>query len=248
VVGGWAAAHLLGATEMDGLAEDGRTRLPVLLYPGQRMRSRSGIELSRLGLAAADVVDVDGVPVTSPVRTVFDLGRRAGGLRDAVVAVDQALRCLDVDKDQLQEYIDASPRGQGMPLLRRAMPLVNPRSRSRPESRLRLVWVLDARLPAPLVNPEASNGHGRLLGLPDLLDPSSGLVGEYDGAQHRELDEHTADNIREEGFERVALTVVRATSCDLPGPLLVARLRAGHRDAVRTPRGPWTAVERPLRR
>lgn len=247
-VGGWAAAHLLGATEIDGLAEDGHTRLPVLLYPTHRLRERPGIELSRSSLDAGDVVHADSVPVTSPVRTVFDLGRRAGDVREAVVALDRALRSLDVDAGDLSEYTARRPRWDGTPLLRKAMPLVNPRARSRPESRLRLIWLLDAGLPWPMVNPEVRNGHGRLLGLPDLLDPGSGLVGEYDGAQHRQLDEHTSDNIREEAFERVNLTVVRATSRDLPGSMLLTRLRDGHADAVRTPRGSWHAAERPQRR
>lgn len=121
-----------------------------------------------------------------------------------MVAVDQALRCLQVSLDDLRECAAA--------------------------------------------NPEVCDDRGRLPGLPDLLDAATKLVAEYDGAQHRQLEEHTNDNVREERFERVGLTVVRATSRDLPGTLVVARLLAGHADAARTPRGPWQAVERLLRR
>ena len=247
-VGGWGAAHQLGADEIDGFADDGVTRLPVALYPVHRLRRRPGIELCRSVLAPEDVVDGGGVPVTSPVRTAFDLGRWSRDLRDAVVALDQAARCLDISVAEVREYVEERAGWRGTPLLRRALPLVNPRARSRPESRLRLVWLLDAHLPPPQVNPEVEDGRGRLLGLPDLLDPGTGLAGEYDGAQHRELEQHTKDNIREEAFERIGLTVVRATSKDLPGRLLVTRLRAGQADACRRPRGPWTSQERPLRR
>lgn len=247
-VGGWGAAHLLGATEIDGLAPNGVTPLPVPLYPTHRLRRRRGIVLWRSELSADDVVVADGVRVTSPVRTAFDLGRRARGLRDCVVTLDQVLRCLDLPLGQLVEYTATHRRWRGVPLLRGAFPLVNPRSRSRPESRLRLVWLLDAGLPPPQVNPELSDGRGRLLGLPDLLDETTGLVGEYDGGQHRELANHTSDNVREEAFEREGLTVVRATSLDLGKHQLVRRLRAGHADAARRPRGTWVAVERPLRR
>ena len=238
---------MLGASEIDGLADDGITRLPVLLYPVHRVRPRRGIEHSRSALTTGDVVDSGGVPVTCPVRTVFDLGRRARDLRDAVVTLDQALRCLDLGVDDVREYAAARAGWRGAGLLNQALPLVNGRARSRPESRLRLVWLLDAQLPTPQVNPEVVDGRGRLLGLPDLLDPGSGLVGEYDGSQHRELDQHLSDNVREERFERIGLTVVRATSRDLPGRLLVSRLQAGHDDARRRPRGPWISVERELR-
>ena len=53
------------------------------------------------------------------------------------------------------------------------------------------------------------DGDGRLLGISDLLDPATGLLGEYDGAQHREELQHALDNAREEGFEDDGLTVYR---------------------------------------
>jgi very-short-patch-repair endonuclease len=49
----------------------------------------------------------------------------------------------------------------------------------------------------------------------DLLEPFAGLGLEYDGAQHRELGRHTADNLREEGLEANGLAIVRVTSLDL---------------------------------
>lgn len=246
-VGGWAAAHLLGGAEIDGIADDGRTRQPVTLYPMHRLRPRAGLVLRRSDLSEDDVVEVDGVRVTTPVRTAFDLGRWSSSVRDAVVNLDQVLRCLDLDLDDVITYANARPRWQGLPRLRATFPLTNPRARSRPESRLRLVWVLDAGLPEPMVNPEVRDASRALLGLPDLLDERTGLVAEYDGGQHRRLGAHTEDNAREERFERVGMTVVRATSLD-QGPPLVARLRAGHADARSRPRGAWTAREQPLRR
>jgi very-short-patch-repair endonuclease len=67
-------------------------------------------------------------------------------------------------------------------------------------------------------------------------------VAEYDGAQHRELDQHTSDNAREEGFEDHGLVVARATSLDLwrRRSQLVTRLR----DAP--PRNRAGSVARPL--
>jgi hypothetical protein len=75
-VGGWAAAHLHGATELDGWAPDGGLE-PVLLCvrPDQRCRRQGAHRVWRSRLDPADVVDLDGVPVTSVVRTCIDLAR-----------------------------------------------------------------------------------------------------------------------------------------------------------------------------
>ena len=47
---------------------------------------------------------------------------------------------------------------------------------------MRLVWVLDAGLPAPLVNQHVGDERGRLLGKADIFDPVAGVFGEYDAA------------------------------------------------------------------
>lgn len=239
-VGGWAAACLLGAGEIDGFAPDGRTPLPVPLYPTRRLRRRRGIELRLSRLGHGDIVVAGGVRVTSPLRTTYDLGRWAPSVREAVVALDQAMRCLRVGRAEVEAYAACRPGWRGAPQVREALLLVDARARSPQETRLRLVWVLDAHLPAPLSNHEVRDAHGRLLGLPDLLDPRTGLVGEYDGGQHRALAQHTRDNVREEVFEGQGLTVVRATSLDLGTRDLVRRLVDGQERARRQPRGPWT--------
>ena len=132
-----------------------------------------------------------------------------------------------------------------MPTLRRALPLVDPRAASLGESRLRLLWVLDAGLPAPAVNAAVTTIDGRLLGIADLLDPDAGLVGEYDGAVHRDLWQHTRDDAREEWLESAGLVVVRATAVDLRAEhraRTVNRLRVAHARAVARDRAAdrWT--------
>lgn len=80
---------------------------------------------------------------------------------------------------------------------------------------MRVLWMVDAGLPRPLVNAPVYLANGEFLGVPDLLDEASGLVGEYDGAGHRALQQHIEDNVREEGLESGGLVVVRAGSLDL---------------------------------
>lgn len=101
------------------------------------------------------------------------------------------------------------------------------RSRSPGESRLRLVWQLDAGLPRPLVNQEIFTRDGRLIGVADLLDPVAGLVGEYDGADHLRTSRRSRDTTREEKMRRVGLEYVDAVAPDLHRPAdLAGRIRS----------------------
>jgi hypothetical protein len=229
---GWAAAYFHGAKDLDGRTWNGEV-LPVPFVLPLRLRvRRHGIVTTRAPLTTADVVEWDDHLVTSPERTCFDLMRLAP-LEDAVVAADAMLRARVVERGTLENYI-ASHRGwQGVRTARKALALATEHAASCPESLMRVVWIADAALPAPLVNVGVRNPAGQLLGVPDLLDEASGLVGEYDGAHHRTLQNHTADNVREERLEEHNLTVVRATALDLyvRRAGLVRRLRRGYERA-----------------
>jgi hypothetical protein len=236
VVGGWAAAHLLGATDLDGKGFSGSEEeaLPLLLPKRLHLAPRKDVVHWRSPLNADDVVEVDAMRVTSPVRTAFDVGRRSRTLERAVASLDVMARQLGVSALEVSSYAGEHRRARGLPLLRRALPLVDARSRSIGESRLRVLWIVEAGLARPECNAYLIGGLGQVLGMPDLLLVEAGFVGEYDGAHHRDLHAHTLDNAREEDFESLGLVVVRATSLDL-GPrrqLTVRRLRAGHDRAV----------------
>lgn len=245
-IGGWAAAHLLGVQELDGRGRDGLRREPVLmaLTPPAQVRHRDGITLLRSRLDDGDTVEVDGITVTSAIRTAFDLAR-LGTARESVVALDAVCRALRVDPLAVAAYIEEHRRYKGVPRARWAVQLCDPRARSTGESRLRLVWMLDAGLPRPEPNPRISTLDGHLLGIADLLDVEAGLVGEYDGGGHRDLDQHTADNAREEWLEAAGLVVVRATAVDVRRSArarTVARLHAGRRRGMARDRAAdrWT--------
>ena len=90
---------------------------------------------------------------------------------------------------------------------------------------------------------------GSPVGMSDLWDPASALSGEYDGGGHREEARHAVDNVREEGFERLGITVVRLTRLDLLSASRVRtchRLRTAYADASRRPPGAWTWEPGPL--
>lgn len=241
-VGGWAAAHLLGAVSLDGLGLDGRHEQPVVLLTPTRQHPcpRPGVRVFRSCLGPDDVVDVDGIPVTSPLRTAFDMARTTTVER-GLVAVDALARAMRLDLVTLDHYVRRHPRYRGVPVARAVVELCDPRARSAGESRLRYIWLVEAGLPRPEVNPLVVNAVGAVVATTDLLDTGAGLGGEYDGSTHRELDEHTSDNAREEALEALGLVIVRATSIDVgpKRPGLVRRLQVGHQRALATTGGSW---------
>ncbi len=247
-VAGWAAAHLLGASELDGRGRSGHDSedIVIVVPRSTHLTVRAGVRYRRWALADDDLREVAGTRVTSPIRTAFDLAR-ASTVEEGLVATDIACRQLGIDPRDVEEYLRAHPRKRGVPVARAVLSLTDPRSRSSGETRLRYVWVVEAGLPRPQCNPYVLDADGVVVAMPDLLDLESGLAGEYDGSTHRGLREHTEDNAREECLEDLGVEVVRATSLDL-GPArarTVGRLLAGQRRAASATRA-WGWRPSPL--
>ncbi|HEY9350176.1 MAG TPA: DUF559 domain-containing protein [Acidothermales bacterium] len=240
---GWAAAYLLGVTDLDGVTwtRQGEVQLDVVVArTADRTRiRRPGVTTVRSELSGSDVVEVDGVRVTSPVRTAFELLRR-GPLVEAVVAVDAMLHAGVVRLDDLNAYISQRRRWKGVPTARRALALANAAAESAMETRLRLLLVLGGFRSLAVNVPLYDTFTTQHLGRPDLLEEEAGLVIEYDGADHRQVDRHRADNAREHALESAGLTVVRFDGHDVfvtPGRTLdvahAARRRGLDRDRRR---------------
>lgn len=104
----------------------------------------------------------------------------------------------------------------------RALRFAGELSRSPNETRMLLVWLVEARLPPPMVNCEVFARSGRLVGVADLFDPVAGVVGEYDGADHRGARRHSRDVEREESFRRLGLEYFTVTGPDLARRSFVA--------------------------
>ncbi len=225
-VGGWAAALLHGAHVLDGMAQDGTPLpIPLCLSRGQTCRRVGADRVWRSDLAPTDVTRIRGVPVTSVVRTGFDLARwdqvtvRAGScersLQEAVVHVDALLAATAVQSAEIIEYLRCHPRRAGTRQARQVLRLVDAGSASPGESRLRVLWIRDARLPAPLSNVVVRDSAGEALACVDLLDPDAAVVGEYDGGYHADAERRAADLARQARLEAAGLQVVRVASVDL---------------------------------
>jgi hypothetical protein len=221
-LGGWAAAWALGARYLDGRDIDDAVRdVVVVVPPSRQLRHRPGLRVTRAPLVADDRLLLDGVPVTSPTRTCFDLVR-TGPLADAVVAVDLMLAAGLVTRAGMAAYIEAHSGWRGVPQARAALALSRERVGSPWETRLRLLWT-SSGLPCPQVNLPLYDADGDFLAMPDLLDEEAGVVGEYNGAVHRGGQQRERDHARERRMWRAGLIVVPVTGVDLlrrPGALL----------------------------
>jgi hypothetical protein len=220
----WAACRLWRAAFFDGLMPDGGTRRPVPLAigPTGHIRDLPGSTILRDRLDPREIVVILGIPCTARRRALFDEMRHASDLREAVVGMDMMAAAEQVSISQMHEYADTRVGWNGRPQVLAALELADEGSESPNETRVRLIWVLDAGLPRPLVNHPVWDLTGRLLGIADLLDEKAGLVVEFDGAEHRKARRHTSDVAREDRMRRAGLEYVKVTGLDVPRRDLVA--------------------------
>lgn len=242
---GWAALRWLGGRWFDDTTASGERR-PVVIAIGThdvRPQPGFGIAVTGEGLSAAMVIDVDGVPVTKPVWSVSFEMRYAAGWRRAVAALDMAAFNDLVSVAEQAEFVGHQNGWTGVPRAREALPFATENSWSPAETFMRLVWEVDADLPRPLCNRPIFDLAGRHLGTPDLLDLESGLMGEYDGADHllrgqRARDVPRAERLRAHDLESVTMLADDFKDLDA----YIARLRRARRTAFRRQpaRRTWT--------
>jgi hypothetical protein len=111
-----------------------RLRRPTVASGERRMRDE-------------DVTVVNGVLVTTKLRTAFDLGRRLNRYH-ALAALDALLRA-GVRHEDLVAGVARFRGERGVVQLRHLAPLADPRAESPPESVLRLHWLEASGMPAP---------------------------------------------------------------------------------------------------
>ncbi len=216
-VTGWAALRWHGVRYCDGRIphHEGKLRPVPLVVERHPLRPDDRVEITNGQLSQTERLFRRGIWVTTLQRALFDELRFMVSLREAVVLLDMvaAARCISVAL--FAQYVAKRPAWTGVPFVRQVLQLASDDSRSPQETRMRLVWVLDAGLEPPLCNVPVFNRHGRLLGHPDLLDPVSGTMGEYDGADHRARDRRRSDLRREQQFRDHGLEYFTVVDGDL---------------------------------
>ncbi|MFY1575484.1 endonuclease domain-containing protein [Verrucosispora sp. WMMD703] len=176
VIAGRSAAALFGA----GFIGDAEP-LDILVPTGLRFGPVAGLVVHTGEIAEADVVSHAGMPVTTPLRTCWDLAQWLNP-EEAVVVVDRLLGQRLVRADQLREMVDRRRGARGWRRMLRVAQLADPGAESAQESRLRVRIVLaGVRRPVTQFVVERD---GRFIARVDLAWPELKIAVEYDGLWH----------------------------------------------------------------
>ena len=195
----------LSAARLWGLSPGASSATPIDVAVRAGYRRRSGLRVHRLPtLGAEDWTRLEGVPVTTAARTIWDLAGTSAGRdleRSLAAALDRGL----VRTTQLRRLLD---RHRGAPGSRRLRDLLEAGpvlTRSEAEERF-LDLVRKAQLPEPRVN-------ARLEGLEvDFLWSRRRLVVEVDGfAHHGSGASFEADRRRDGRLVAAGFAVIRVT-------------------------------------
>lgn len=182
--------------------------ISVYAPPGRRLRNELTSSGERL-LSARDIAEMDGLLVTTPLRTACDLGRLLH--RDqSIGAMDALARLQRFELGELLVEVDRFKGYRGVRQLRMLAPLVDPKAQSQAESTLRLRWI-DTGLPRPRCQVEVPAPGGGLYFL-DIALEERRLAAEYDGEEwhgeeRRAHDEERRDWCRD--HEGWTIVVVR---------------------------------------
>ncbi|BBY35128.1 hypothetical protein BST33_01150 [Mycolicibacter minnesotensis] len=175
IIAGVAASALHGARWVD----DG-VMVEMLLRNG---RPPNGVVARNEVVASDDELTFVGrLPVTTPARTAFDLGRHLPR-GQALARLDALMRATPFDVERVAMLADRYPGARGLRQLRELLPLVDGGAASPKETWLRLL-LLDAGFPTPTTQiPLHINLH--LFAVLDMGWEDYRVAAEYDGDQHR---------------------------------------------------------------
>ena len=195
VVTDWTACWLHAGV----LPPGGHLQVPpvsIFRFPGEARLRNELCDSGERTFKPEDLTVLDGMAVTTPLRTAHDLGRLAS--RDwAMAGLDALLRLGDFTKEELLSDVERWRRQRGVVQLRDLAPRADPRAESPGESVLRLRWTDLSSLPPPVPQVPVADETGRILYWVDLGVEELRFGAEYDGEEH-----HSSDEDRDHDRER----------------------------------------------
>lgn len=209
IIAGVAASGLLGADWVDA-------DHPIELI-GVKSTADDGL-ITRLESVADDEVGrVAGLPVTTRVRTAFDVGRHESR-PEALARLDALMRNQRFSVEAVRELSRRYPRARGTKQVLDLLPLVDGGAASLPESRTRL-WLLESGFPRPQTQIPVGTDIGVFC--LDMGWEAFKVAVEYDGDQHRtNRRQYVKDARRIRALERRGWIIIRVIAEDSPSEWL----------------------------
>ncbi|WP_094294386.1 hypothetical protein [Mycobacterium neumannii] len=151
------------------------------------------------------------MPVTTPERTAFDLGRRLP-LDEGVQRIDALMNATDLKPADVDEVAQRHPGVRGLRQLRRTLELVDGGAESPYESLSRLL-LIQAGFPRPETQIRVLDGSGRVVARIDLGWRQYRVGVDFEGAHHwTDPRQRTADAERYWLLPRLGWNDIRLTS------------------------------------
>jgi hypothetical protein len=174
VVSHQSAARLWGMPLIEGWP----WHVHVTVAPSSPRRTKNGVIVHRAHLPAADIVELDGVLLTTPARTLIDIARTCTFV-NAVGVADHVLRMRMVPIHDLMQSLDDLGPVSGSAQAARVVQFASPLAETAGESYSRAV-MHEHHYPAPVLQHEIVLPGGRRRRL-DFYWPHLQLGGEFDG-------------------------------------------------------------------
>jgi hypothetical protein len=207
------AAALLGAPI------DAPRRPHVALTPRRVVPQRGEIVVHARQLESVDVVQHDGLRLTSGPQTFLDLAPLLGPA-DLVAVGDALLRTRHMTAASLAERLARAARVRGVVRARACAPLLSPLAMSRPESRMRY-WLVTSDLPDPRPQVPVHDRWGNEVVHADLGYEEWKVALEYEGRQHADAHQFGRDVDRYSLMAADGWLTLRFAARHVTGPAVV---------------------------
>jgi len=203
VVAGLSASAVLGTKWINGLVA------AELVHHNRRAPQMLTVHSDELSLG--ETTEVDGMTVTTPARTAFDLGRRLN-LKDGVKRIDALMNATQLKVVEIESVIEGHPGVRGIGKLRKTLSLVDGGAESPYESLTRLMLV-GAGLPNPQTQLPVFDELGFVVAYLDMGWPEYRVGVEFDGAQHwTDARQRSRDVERLADLEALGWTIIHVSS------------------------------------
>ena len=185
---------------------------------GAKCRPQTGLIPRLERIADDEVTRAAGLPVTTRVRTAFDLGRHQSR-PEALARLDALMWTQRFSRHAVGELADRYPHARGVRQLRELLPLVDGGADSPTESRTRL-WLIDAGMPIPQTQIPVFRGRQPVAFLDMGWDEFKVAV-EYDGDHHRKnRRQYVKDIHRIRMLEEMGWIIIRVIAEEPPAEWL----------------------------
>lgn len=210
VLAGFSASALHGARWVDA-------QQPATVIDDNR-RPEPGVRSWSDAVAPDEICVIDGMRVTTPLRTAIDLARHHP-VDESVPAIDALARATRLRVPDLRAALHRYAGWKGIKRARTAIDLVDPRAESPKETWLRLL-IIRAGFPRPESQVPVYDQYGMLIGEVDHGWRDRKIAVEYEGDHHRSRFVFRKDIRRIEAIIGQGWIVIRVTAADTEGGII----------------------------